>query len=254
MATKLHQILAIERSAATDADRQIGLATRGIEQTGDQSPLTGISRTYEPRTEDGDQLPSQYQHVQLRVKSDVLPVIARAMTRFLDVKFTREEGGAQARADVKLRDGTLLLADVPVTYLLGLEEQLSKVAAMIKKLPVLDPSEEWHWDAQRGCYATEPRKTVRAIRVPQVQIMSPAQVIDGKAFDAQVRPYETEKPVGDWTTIKLSGALPFDEVQGMHDRAVEVLESVKMAREEANRIDVQDRRAGEALFGYIFGS
>lgn len=249
---KLHQILAVERGAKTDADRDLGIAVRGLGVEGEQSPLTGLVKTYRPRNEDGDELPNEYRHVQIRAEQDVLPLIARAMTRWLDVKFTREAASAQAKADIRV-DGRTLVPDVPVGYLLGLEEALENLASLVKKLPTLDPSEEWHWDSARGCYATEPKVTARKIRVPQVQIMSPAQVIDGKAFDAQVRPYETEVPVGDWTTIKLSGALPFDTVQAVYRRVRKVADAVKMAREHANSIDVTDRKAGEALFEYILG-
>lgn len=246
--TKLHQILAIERGAAADADRNIGLAVRGIAQEGEQSPLTGRVRTYQPRADDGDELPGEYQHVQIRAEREVLPVIARAMTRHLDVKFTREDSSAQARADIVV-DGRTLVPDVPVGYLLGLEAELDKLATLVRKLPVLDPAEVWHWDKSRGCYATEPKTKARKIREPQVQVLYDAT----KEHPAQVRPYETEKPVGDWTEIKLSGALPFDTVQAIYERVRKVADAVKMAREQANSIDVTDRKAGDALFGYILG-
>jgi hypothetical protein len=250
--TALHQILAIERGVAADAERKIALATKGIEQTGEQSPLTGLSRSYKPRADEGDALPPQYQHVQISLERDVLPMIAQAMTRFLDVKFTREASSAAAKADVVIADGgqqVTLLSGVPVGYLLGLETELDKLAALVKKLPVLDPAEEWHWDAAKGCYATEPKVTARNIRVPQVQVLYEAT----PEHPAQVRPYETEKPAGDWTTIKLSGALPFDRVQAIYTRVRAVGEAVKLARESANRIDATDRAAGQAIFDYILG-
>jgi hypothetical protein len=250
--TKLHQILAIERGAKQDADRDVGIAVRGLGVEGEQSPLTGLVKTYEPRDEGGDELPGEYRHVQIRAERDVLPSIARAMTRHLDVKFTREAASAQAKADIRV-DGRVLVPDVPVGYLLGLEESLENLAALVKKLPALDPSEEWHWDEARGCYATEPKQTARKLRVPQVQVLQQPQVIDGKAFEGQYRPYETEVPVGNWTTVKLSGALPFDTIQAVYRRVRKVADAVKMAREHANSIDVTDRKAGEALFEYILG-
>lgn len=248
--TKLHQILAVERGVQADADRKVALALRGTSVEGEASPLSGLIKTYAPREENGDTLPDQRQHVQIRVEKDVLPAISGALTRLFDVKLIREHANTSAFADVKI-DGTVLLANVPAGYLLFLENQLNTLRGVVQRLPVLDPAEEWHWDDNRNVYVTDEQKKAREIRVPQVQVLYEHQFKDGQALPAQVRPYETAKPVGDWTTVKMSGALPAGELEGILDRISELGNAVKYAREQANSIDVVNRKAGEKVFSYV---
>ena len=248
--TALHQILAIQRGVTADADRKIALAIRGTDVTGAASPLSGLTKTYRPREEDGVQLPGESKRVQIRVEKDVLPAIAAALTRLLDVNYTREQANTEAFADVTV-DGTVLLEHVPAGYLLYLETQLNQLRALLARMPVLDPAEDWTWDANRNVYATTQRETVREIKIPQVQVIQAPQVIDGKPFDGQYRTYETTKPVGFWTTVSQSGALPAQTLEDMLDRVGKLGEAVKQAREEANTLRVTDMKAGDAIFRFV---
>jgi hypothetical protein len=248
--TKLHQILAVERGVQADADRKVALALRGTTVEGEASPLFGKTRVYEPREENGDTFPPESQRVQIRVQKEVLPAITDALARLFDVKFTRESANTNASADVKI-GGTVLLPDVPAGYLLFLENQLLALRGLVQRLPVLDPAEDWQWDKTKNIYRTEATKKAREVRVPQVQVLQAPQVIDGEKFDGQYRPFETAKPVGDWTTVKMSGAMPAEEVEKILDRITVLSEAVKYAREQANSIDVTDRKAGAAVFAYL---
>jgi hypothetical protein len=172
------------------------------------------------------------------------------------VKYTREFANTYARADVVL-DGEVLLADVPAGYLLFLETQVAAlVKDLVDKLPQLNPATTWDDDPAlpKGVRKAAPRKTHRAERVRQVQVLSPNQVIDGKPFSGNFQPYETEKIVGYWTEVKTSGQLPAREVQEMHRRGMKLLEAVRFAREQANTAEVEDKQAGEAVLDYVFGT
>jgi hypothetical protein len=74
-----------------------------------------------------------------------------------------------------------------------------------------------------------------------------------KEHPAQVQVYMEDVPVGDWTTVKFSGALPATRVREILGRVTALQEAVKFAREEANGAEVADQRAGEAVFRYLFG-
>ena len=250
---KLHQILAARPTVMTETTRLLTLATQGLGSTGEQSPLSGLSRTYEPREEHGDELPGVHQRVQIKVESDILPMIAEAVTRLLDVEYTRDFGNTLAKADVKIGSRTVL-ADVPTTYLLTLENQLGELRKILTALPVLDPSEEWRWDTNRGFYVGEERKKERSVPVPQVQVLYDAKIEGGVGIPAQVRAYETSKPVGDWTHVRFSGCMPAEKKEGILRRLAQLQEAVKMAREEANRIDVQQKHAGKAVFDFLLGA
>ena len=68
----------------------------------------------------------------------------------------------------------MLLSDVPVTYLLFLEKQLVDLHTFVRKLPVLDASETWAFDASADCWATEAIQTVRTKKIPRNHVKAEA--------------------------------------------------------------------------------
>lgn len=252
MATYLHQLIAVQTGVDEEVAKTLGSVRHLLTIEGDQDPKTGLSRTYENKVEGGDELPEQSRRVQITA-AELVERAHTALERLFNLKFTREEGNCNARADVTV-DGTTLLSDVPVGYLMFLEAQVKQIVGMIDMIPTLNPAEEWTDTAvglREGLWQSRPRKTAVPRRVPQVQILSPAQVIDGQKFEPQVRPYETEVTVGWWTTVKYSGQMDPKVQQDMRARAVKVQEAVRKAREQANRLEVTDRKA-TPLLDYIF--
>ncbi len=251
----LHQAIAIQRGVDEECAKVLGMVKHMLSIGGDADPLTGISRTYAPAEEGGEELPPQSRRVQVTA-AELLGQVSVALEKMFTLKLTREEGNTEARADVKV-DDQLLLADCPVGALMYMEAQVGQIIGLIDQIPVLNPAEEWSDAApglRDGVWASAARKTAVPRRIPQVQILSPAQVIDGQAFQPQVRAYETEKTVGWWTTVKYSGQMEAKVAQDMRARAVKVQEAVRKAREQANRLEVNDRRTAGPLLSYIFGS
>lgn len=255
MPTYLHQLIAVQRGVDEETAKTLGAVKHLLSVGGEQDPLTGISRTYQPVSDDPvDQLPPQARRVQITA-AELVGRVNDALTKMFDVKFAREEGNCNARADVKV-DGTALLTDVPVGYLMFLEAQVGQIVALIDSIPTLNPAEEWSSGVtglREGVWASASRKTAVPRRVPQVQVLSPAQVIDGQKFDPQVRPYETEVTVGWWSTVKYSGQMDPKVQQEMRARAIKVQEAVRKAREQANRLETTERSAAPLLRYITFG-
>ena len=243
--TKLSQLIAVEKGVKSDATRRVTDLHRDVQK---QPLLSGISRAYQPRDDEGEPLPPESTRVQLKAE-DVLTQAAGILTRLFDVTLSKDTANCTARADVKV-DGGTLLADVPVTYLLFLEKQLTDVHTFVAKLPLLDPAEEWTEDPAAGAWKTHPAKTVRSKKIPHNHVLSEAT----KEHAAQVQVYMEDVPVGEWTTVKFSGAMPATRVWAILDRVEELQRAVKFAREEANGTDVTDRNAGEAIFSYLFAA
>jgi len=240
--TKLNQIIAVEKGVKSGATRRITDLHRDVQK---DALLSGISRTYQPRDEEGDKLPPESTRVQIKAE-DVLTEAAQVMTHLFDVTLTKDHANTVARSDVVV-DGHPLLRDVPVTYLLFLEKQLTDLHTFVAKLPVLDPSEDWSFDEARECYVTAPAKTVRSRKVPRNHVMAEAT----PQHPAQVQMYMEDVPAGDWTTVKFSGALPAARVRTLLSRVTVLQQAVKYAREEANTTEITDREAGEKIFGYL---
>jgi hypothetical protein len=146
-------------------------------------------------------------------------------------------------------DGKALLTGVPVTYLLFLEKQLVDLHTFIKKLPVLDASETWAFDASADCWATEPVQTARTKKIPRNHVKAEAT----EKHPAQVEVYHEDVVVGYWKTVKFSGALPAKRMNELLERLERLQKAVKFAREEANNQTAEEQKVGRTVLGYIFG-
>ena len=129
-----------------------------------------------------------------------------------------------------------------------LEKQLVDLHTFIKKLPVLDASESWTYDASADCWATEPVQTVRTKKIPRNHGKAEAT----EKHPAQVEVYYEDVSVGNWRTVKFSGALPAKRVHDLLARVERLQEAVKFAREEANNLEVEEQKVGEKIFHYLF--
>lgn len=113
---KLSQIIAVEKGVKSGSLRELTDAHHAL-----QKPplLAGISRTYQPKDEEGEQLPPESTRVQVKTE-DVLRRTAAVLTRLFDITATKDWANCAAKADIVV-DGRTLLTDVPVSYLLFLE-------------------------------------------------------------------------------------------------------------------------------------
>ena len=241
---KLNQIIAVEKGVKSKSFQELTQAHQGLQKP---ALLAGISRTYQPKDEEGEQLPPESTRVQAKAE-DVLRSTAATLTRLFDVTATKDWANCSARADVVL-EGRALLAQVPVTYLLFLEKQLTDLHTFVRKLPVLDASESWNLDASTDAWKTDPVRTIRTRKVPRNHVKAEAT----EKHPAQVEVYYEDVPVGYWTTVKFSGALPARRVNELLERVEKLQQAVQFAREEANGAEVTDQRVGDAVFGYLFG-
>ncbi|XVQ07691.1 hypothetical protein ACQP1W_34605 [Spirillospora sp. CA-255316] len=241
---RLNQIIAVEKGVKAKALRELTDAHHTVQK---QPLLSGISRTYQPKDEEGEQLPPESTRVQVKTE-EVLRQVAAALTRLFDVTATKDWTNCVARADVTV-DGRTLLREVPVTYLLFLEKQLVDLQTFLKKLPVLDAAESWTFDGSTDGWKTEPVRTVKTKKVPFNHVKAEAT----DKHPAQVEVFYEDVAVGYWTTVKFSGALPARRVNELLDRVEKLQQAVKFAREEANGTEADERSVGEVVFGYLFG-
>lgn len=242
--TKLNQIIAVEKGVKSKSFQELTEAHHAVQKA---PLLSGISRTYQPKDEEGDTFPPESTKVQVRAE-DVLARTATTLTRLFDVTATKDWANCEARADVTLPDGTTLLRGVPVTYLLFLEKQLTDLATFVKKLPVLDAAEEWAHDPVSNAWKTPAVQTNRSKKVYRNHVKAEAT----EKHPAQVEVYTEDVTAGYWTTVKFSGALPAARVADLAERVETLHQAVKFAREEANGFEVTDQAVGEAVFGYLF--
>lgn len=240
---KLNQIIAVSKGVKSQTLRTLTDAHRDVQK---QPLLSGLSRTYQPKDDEGERLPSESTRVQLTAQA-VIADVKSALVKLFDVVATQDYANCAARADVVV-DGQPLARDVPVTYLLFLEKQLADLRTFVEKLPVLDPSEHWTWSESAGHYAADPVQTTRTKKVPRNHVKAEAT----EKHPAQVEMYTEDMIVGTWTTIKFSGALPAQQTRDMLERVTKLQHAVKFAREAANAAEVTDVTVGDPILSYLF--
>jgi hypothetical protein len=241
---RLNQIIAIEKGTKTSSFQELTESHQLLQKP---TLLSGISRTYRPRDEEGEQLPPESTKVQARA-DEVIQRTSATLTKLFDITATKDWANCTAKGDV-IVDGTVLLKDVPATYLLFLEKQLVDLHTFVKKLPVLDNAESWEFDASADAFATEPVQTIKTKKVPRNHVKAEAS----EHHPAQVEVYYEDVIVGTWRTVKFSGALPARRVNDLLARVEKLQEAVKFAREEANNLEVDDQKIGGKFFQYLFG-
>jgi hypothetical protein len=242
--TRLNQIIAIEKGVRTQTKKDIDEAYKRLQK----APLmSGISRTYAPKDEEGDRLPPESTLLQVRAE-DILASAVDAFAKLFAITVEKDGTNLQALANVVV-DGVVLFQNAPVPYLLFLEKNLTDLHTLVAKLPILDPSERWVLDPNTGAYATEPTETTRTKKIPRNHVKAAAT----DKHPAQVEMYFEDVIVGTWKTVKFSGAVPQTRVNELLARIEKVQKAVKFAREEANSVEVQVNGAtSRKILDYIF--
>lgn len=240
---RLNQILAIVAG-------EKGRAQKGLTELYKtcQKPalFSGLTRTYRPKDEEGETLPPESKRVQVRVR-DVIAEAWAILAKLFDTVATQDFANCEAKADVRV-NGTILLPAVPVTYLLFLEKQLVDLHTFADHLPTLDPAYEWERSDEAECYATPTTETVRTKKIPRNHEKAPAT----EHHPAQVDVYTEDVTVGYWAKIEFNGGIQASEKTAIQHRIRDLQDAVKMAREEANTMEVTQQSIGQAVFNYIF--
>ncbi len=245
---KLCQFIAIESSVKTRVTADLTEAHKDLQKN---DLFNGHSRRYEPRNEDptsplGEKLPEENKKVVARAENIVKLTLDRLVEQY-DLAATRDYGNCVAKSDVEV-DGKVLLKDVPVAHLLFLEKRVDDLLTFIRKLPTLDPTENWDYNASQDLFATAPVQTARTKKIARALVLYEAT----KEHPAQVKEITEDVQSGTWSTIKYSSAVPLQRRNEMLRRAEDLQKALKFAREKANATEVEEKKLGRAILDYIF--
>lgn len=250
MTTTLHQILAVEKQTKSDVYAELTRLLRDAQRTQKDGPLFGQERIWEARFEPEsplyELLQDQKATVQVRA-ADLLTRASKILTRLFDLVATKDWANTQASADLVIDDGAVVIEDVPVTFLLFLEKQLTDLETFLKSLPTLDPAHEWTWDAGARVWRSEVNSTARTKKVRKSHVLHPGS--DRHA--PQVEAYTDDEITGHWMVTQLSGAMEPAVVSALVERCQTALAAVRMAREAANTRDAEQIRIGKQIFDYV---
>lgn len=240
---KLCQVIAVETKIKAQAHEGITKVYHKLQKS---DLLTGFSKNYRPKNENGETFPSESKKVQVNAE-DALAEVKSALSELFDLTATKDYANCKATANVVLGEN-ILLSDVPVSHLLFLEKKLTDLHTLVSKLPTLDSGENWRWDANLSCYASDMRNKHRTKKTPVVIVKAPAT----EQHPAQTELLYEDQLVGYWDEVVYSGALPSDRVKVLVNRIEALQKAVKYAREEANSASVEQVKEADKLFSYIF--
>jgi hypothetical protein len=243
--TKLNQIIAVLGGIKNTTQQE----QAKVYQLAQKSALfQGLTRTFAPKAEEGYVYPSENQMVQMTV-SKAIAAFVSASSEFLDVALTQDTANTKAVVDLVV-EGQVIAAAVPVTNLLFLEDRIQDYKAFVNGLPSLAIDKEWEYDRNKGVYRSTPRETTKTKKTQEFVIVCEPT----KEHPAQIREITTDAVEGIWTATELSGALPSDEKAAILKRIDLLQQAVLKARQEANSIEVVEKKIASDLFSYIFGS
>lgn len=243
---KLNQIIAIEAGEKARANKATAPLFHAMKVEG---VFAGLTKTYEPVDDAGEQLPDESARVKMTVTA-VIERFVQSNTRLLDVSATKDLTNTSAFADVVVGE-EVIIEHAPVTFLLPFEKFLAQeVRGLIEALPVLDPAQDWEpsTSERAGIWETPVVRRHRTKKVNKVLELSPAT----DKHPAQVSLVIEDVLAGYWNEKKFSGAIPASRKAELVERVENLIAAVKFAREQANDLDVQDMKVGGAVFGYLF--
>ncbi|WP_020468182.1 DUF7873 family protein [Zavarzinella formosa] len=241
---KLNQVNAILTSKKSEVEKQVTEVYKLIQK---EVLFQGRERTYRPVDEEkGQRMPPESQKVQQRA-NDLIVKVASLWNTVWGLTLTQDTGNQSAKADIVV-DGKTLLANVPVTTLLYFDKQLNDLETFISKLPVPDPAEEWSTDPNTNLLKGRLTESMRTSKEPTVIVKYEAT----KEHPAQTEIFTKDIPVGTWSQIQYSGAIQNSRKEELLTKIRKLQEAVKVAREQANLLEVE-KQSAKALLDYVFG-
>jgi len=240
---KLNQIIAI---SAGEKTRKHKILTDLYKSLDKRDLFEGFSKKYSPKDEEGERFPDETKQIQVNVQQAITEVINVCKNMF-NIIASQDVGNCLAKADIKV-DGNTVAAQVPVTHLLFLEKQLVDLNTFVQALPTLDPAETWTYDDKSLVFISNPKETTKTKKVPKVLVKAEAT----EKHPAQVETYYEDVPIGTWVTVKYSGTISTKEKLEILERIRSLDKAVKLAREEANSIEVETQDFGTKILSYIF--
>lgn len=246
---KLHELLAAEGTAKTQADKCRADLLTTFEK---KRHLFGEKVvTFQPNTEGALPVTEEQSDLQSTIKTE-LRWIGDIWTKALDAAYQIAESNMGARADVLLDDGTLLIKDVPATALLELEKRAGEIHGLVTAIPTLDPAKGFKPDSDRGEGIYRAREEVRTRTKKTVRPIVKYEAT--KEHPAQVDLIQEDVPTGSIRAQEWSGLITPGEKADMLSRAEELRRALKTARSRANEATASTLKVGAALTKYVFGN
>ena len=168
-----------------------------------------------------------------------------------DLKYQKEIANQAAAADIVI-DDVIIAKDVPVSFLLTMEEEMKELIKLYKTIPTLPPGITWEKDLSKGTDIYKnvtPQESFKSQKIFLHKELSPAT----DKQPAQIREWTEERPVGKYATEIVTGVMSVAEKTMLLSRLQNISLAVKKARQRANEQETTKATIGEKLINDITG-
>jgi hypothetical protein len=253
--SKLHEVLAVEADLEGKAKR---IAEEAVATFKSKAHLfSGKVRTLQLFKGDDDvsrqaaEQAERQEQLLVTTVPDKLKYVWESLISHWDSVAQKEATNQTAKGDV-IVNGTSVLSNVPVTFLLSLESKLRQLRGLYEVIPTLEPNINWQ-------PAPDIDPNVR--RSPETAILKTAKATDFRTVapatdkhQAQVVQVEKTDNVGVYKTTTTSGMVTPAQKSEWLGRIDTLLRAVKQARQRANEAELVPVNFSESLLRYIHGS
>ena len=246
MATKLHEILAVESDLEKVAGNIIAEAKNTFNKK--TNLFQGQVKTAEMFDADAPTPSPDVVKLEETVPRK-LKYVGKAVARWFDVVFQKERTNQNATADLVV-DGVVLGTALPATFLLGLETKLKRLRDMYIDIPTLQPGIRWEPAPDEGddVFATaQPMERF----ITNKQVKSTILYEATKEHPAQIDKWTEDVKVGRYLVQTTSGMITPAHKAEILGRLDKLTQAAKAARMRANSAEVAKDSIGAVLMDYI---
>lgn len=160
----------------------------------------------------------------------------------------KEATNQTAKADV-IVNGTTIIRDMPVTFLLSLESRLKALRAIYEVIPTLEPNINWVEAPDLGANIRKAPETstLKTAKVEEYRTIAPPT----DKHPAQIVKQDKVVNVGVYKQTSTSGLVTPAQKSAWLSRIDELLRAVKQARQRANEAAIVSMDPTAALRRYI---
>lgn len=250
MATKLHELLAVQGSLRTQAEATRNDLINTFEKK--RTHFSELTKTFKSFKEGTEDKVEEKLGLQTTITKE-LQWISEKLAKAIDSAHQVDVANTVAKADVIMDDGTVLLKDVPATSLLQLEKRIAEVQVLVAAIPTLDPAKAFEPDAARGAGIYKARETEkpRTEKVFKFIVMTPPT----EKHPAQIKEQTVDEPVGVVVQQEWSSLITVADKGDMLDRAESLGRAVKRALSRANgqEVNQKENKIAKTLLDFVFG-
>lgn len=246
--TKVHELLAVLGSKSGQASTVRGDLTATFKSK--RHLFEGRKKTFRPLEESVEPTVEEETDIQSTVAKEI-KWISGYLASAVDLAYQVDLANTEARANIELENGEILIKAIPATTLLQLEKRIAEWKNLIEAIPTLDPAKGFEEDKAHGEGHYRAREVVklRKVKTKKVYVKFPAT----KEHPAQTELVDEDVPTGTILEQEWSGLITPGVKADLLDRVETLGRAVSKARSKANdhAIETQDKKIGAGLLEFV---